>query len=110
MTPSEITIRFCLLAIVGGLVFAACDGNATQPRSSKPELSDFDFLELGMPYDEVVARMGEADRDIGSGFHLMVYELEDGREIVLSFSSLTSLEAVYVYDPETDEREPILGS
>ena len=110
MTPSEITIRFCLLAIVGGLVFAACDGNATQPGSSKPELSDFDFVELGMSYDEVVSRMGEEDRDIGSGIHLMVYELVDGTEIVLSFPSLTNLVAVHIYDPETGERELILGS
>jgi len=110
MTASEIAIKLCVLAIAGGIALTACDGSGTQQGTDKPELSDFDFLELGMPYDEVVSRMGEADRDVGSGIHLMVYELADGTEIVLSFPSLTSLAAVHVYNPETDEREFILGS
>jgi hypothetical protein len=109
MTASEIAIKFCLLVIASGIALAACDGSGTQ-GSDKPELADFDFLELGMSYDEIVSRVGEADRDIGSGVHLMVYELADGTEIVLSFPSLASLAAVHSYDPETDERELILGS
>jgi hypothetical protein len=91
------------------MLLASCSRNSTQQGTSKPVLSDFEFLELGMEYDEVVTRVGEADRDIGSGIHLMVYELEDGTEIVLSFPSLTSLAAVHIYDPESGDREFILG-
>ncbi len=63
-----------------------------------------------MSYDDVVASVGEADEDIGSGIHLMVYGLEDGTEIVLSFPSFDNLIAVHLYNPETGERELILGS
>ena len=111
MTPaSKITVRFCLWSLASVMLLASCNGNGAQQGTSKSVLSDFEFLELGMEYDEVVTRVGEADRDIGSGVHLMVYKLKDGTELVLSFPSLTSLAAVYVYDPESGDREPILGS
>jgi hypothetical protein len=108
-TTWKITVRFFLWSLACVMLLASCNGNGTQPGTSKPVLSDFEFLELGMEYDQVVKRVGEADRDIGSGVHLMVYELEDGTEIVLSFPSLTSLAAAYVYDPESGNGELILG-
>jgi len=107
-TASKITVRFCLWSLAGVMLLASCNGSGTQQRISKPVLSDFEFLELGMEYDQVVTRVGEADRDIGSGVHLMVYELEDGTELVLSFPSLTSLAAAYLYDPESGNQELIL--
>ena len=111
MNPaSKIMVRFCPWSLAGVILLASCNGIGTQQRISKPILSDFEFLELGMEYDQVVTRVGEADRDIGSGVHLMVYELEDGTELVLSFPSLTSLTAAYLYDPESGYRELILGS
>ena len=109
-TASKITVGFCLWSLACVMLLASCNGIGTQQRISKPALSDFEFLELGMEYDQVVTRVGEADRDIGSGVHLMVYELEDGTELVLSFPSLTSLAAAYLYDPESGDREIILGS
>ena len=91
------------------MILASCNVNGTQQGTLKPALSDFYFLQLGMEYDEVVARVGEADRDVGSGVHLMVYDLENGMELILSFPSRTSLAAAFIYDPESGDREFILG-
>ena len=62
-----------------------------------------------MSYDEIITIIGEADRDIGSGIHLLVYDLDDGTEMILSFISLDDLQTVYRYDPKKDIREVILG-
>jgi hypothetical protein len=77
---------------------------------NRPSLSDFSFLDPGMTYEEVVSRVGEPDRDVGSGVHLFVYDLDDGSELMLSFISLESLQAVYRYVPETDECKWLLGA
>ncbi len=107
---SKITVTLGLFGLASVFLLASCNGNSTQQGTLKPTLSDFDFLQIGMGYEEVVTRVGDSDRDAGSGTHLMVYELDDGTEIVLSFPSLSSLAAVHHYDPETGERELILGS
>ena len=97
------------IASLGSLValtlLAACNVPGGQQGR---QLGDFDFLELGMSYDAVVAVVGEADRDVGSGVYIMAYELADGRELLLQFVSLESLDGAYVFDPETNEREPFL--
>ena len=109
MTASKITMPFGLWSLASVMILASCNVIGTQQGTSKPALSDFDFLQLGMEYDEVVARVGEADRDVGSGVHLMVYDLENGTELILSFPSLSSLGAAFIYDPESGDRELILG-
>lgn len=95
-----------VVAIIG---LSGCNGNLVPPDNSLPVIADFDFLELGMSYDEVVGKVGEADSDIGSGIHLKVYQLEDGTELILSFPSLDNLTAVHLYNPESDDRQQILG-
>lgn len=52
---------------------------------SRLTLADFEFLEPGMSLETIVARVGEPDRDVGSGFYIPVYELADGSTIVLQF-------------------------
>jgi hypothetical protein len=94
------------------VLLTACNGDNVTQTSIAPDerkFSDFEFLKLGMSYDEVVKNVGEADQDIGSGVHLFVYELTDGTEVLLSFISLDDLQAVYRYDPKKDIREVILG-
>jgi len=76
-----------LCSVIAVIGLSGCNGNLVPPDNSLPILADFDFLELGMSYDEVVAKIGEADRDIGSGINLKVYQLEDGTELILSFPS-----------------------
>ena len=96
-----------LLSFVGVVLFASCGGSEDGGKMSR---SDFDFLRLGMSYQEVVSRVGEADRDVGSGIHIMVYDLSDGTQLLLSFASLNSLMAINLYDPDRDTRELILGT
>jgi len=96
-----------LLSFVGVVLFASCGGSEDGGKMSR---SDFDFLRLGMSYQEVVDRVGEADRDVGSGIHIMVYDFSDGTQLMLSFASLDNLMAVHLYDPDRDTRELILGS
>ena len=96
-----------LLSFVGVVLFASCGGSEDGGKMSR---SDFDFLRLGMSYQEVVDRVGEADRDVGSGIHIMVYDLSDGTQLMLSYASLDNLMAVHLYDPDRDTRELILGA
>src|SRR4030042_1963427 len=95
-----------LLSLVGVVLFASCGGSEDGGKMSR---SDFDFLRLGMSYQEVVARVGQADRDVGSGVHIMVYDFSDGTQLMLSFPSLDNLIAVHLYDPDRDARALILG-
>jgi len=105
--PERAKFTLSLLGLVGVVVLASCGGSKDGGDLTR---SDFDFLQLGMTYQEVVARVGEADRDVGSGIHLMAYDLSDGTQLVLSFPSLDNLIAVHLYDPDRDTRELILGS
>lgn len=106
------SLRISMLAAIGCIAAAAflvsCNGPANGGVSLNA--SDFEFLQQGMSYEEVVEQVGEADRDIGSGVHLMVYDLQDGTQMILSFPSLETLSAAYLYNPESDERQPIFGS
>lgn len=47
------------------------------------QLSDFDFLEYGIGYDEIIKRVGPADKDIGSGYYIFEYKLADGTMVYL---------------------------
>ena len=103
----RVQFKLGLLGFVGVVLFASCGGSEDSGRVSR---SEFDFLRLGMSYQEVVDRVGEADRDVGSGIHIMVYDLSDGTQLMLSFASLEDLMAVHLYNPDRDTRELILGS
>jgi len=100
-------LSLILFSLVGVFLVASCGGGSQDGGSLSR--SDFDFLRLGMSYQEVAAHVGEADRDAGSGIHLMVYDLGDGTQLMLSFPSLDELTAVHLYDPDRDTRELMLG-
>ena len=106
--PGRALFTLSLFSFVGVVLFASCGGGSQD--GGKLSRSDFEFLRLGMSYQEVVARVGEADRDVGSGLSLMVYDLSDGTQLMLSFPSPDNLIAVHLYDPDRDTRELILGS
>ena len=108
----NVLICLGICGLASFVLLTSCNGNNVTPTSiasDERKISDFEFLKLGMSYDEVIENVGEADRDIGSGVHLFVYELTDGTEVLLSFVSLDDLQAVYRYDPKKDAREVILG-
>ncbi len=71
----------------------------TLPRNERQK-SDFDFLKKGMSYKEIVERVGEADRDVGSGLYVYEYALADGSRIYLSFASITSLLSANIKYPD----------
>lgn len=54
-------------------------------------LSDFQFLEQGMSLEEIVDRVGEPDRELGSGISHFQYDLTDGRTLELVFLHLDDL-------------------
>lgn len=63
------------------------------------KLTDFNFLEKGISYDEIVKKVGKEDKDIGSGLYLLEYSLADGSNIILQFFTLESLNNAYIiYD------------
>src|SRR3970040_181418 len=95
-----------VFGFVGVVLFASCGGSEDGGKMLR---SDFDFLRLGMSYQEVVDRGGEADRGVGSGIHILVYDLSDSTQFMLSFASLDHLMAVHLYNPDRDTREQILG-
>lgn len=94
------------------LVFAsACADGPSEPAAPGSELglSDFSFLQLGMAYDAIAARVGEPARDVGSGLHIFVYPLADGDELLLSFASPDELMDVDIYHPSDGSSEPIFA-
>jgi len=71
--------RFLSAFALGGILVVGCTGGPSTPTptSGGLTLGDFQFLRLGMSYDEIVARVGEPARDEGSGVYAYVYPLED---------------------------------
>ena len=62
------------------------------PRTDfRRTLDDFKVLQKNISYGEVVAWVGPADADIGSGMHLLVYNLPDGSRVLLGFPSFEKL-------------------
>jgi hypothetical protein len=97
---------FCSFLLAITLV--SCSILAATGNSKGRTLSDFSFLQIGMSYQTIIDEVGEADRDIGSGTYLKVYDLQDGKQIILSFVNLDNLTAAYLYYPETDQHQLFL--
>jgi hypothetical protein len=99
------------VAIIGLLLLAACTGGGPTPTptSQRHMLEDFDFLVLGMTYDEVVAVVGPADQNVGSGLTIYRYELADGTSLLLNFGAGESLWKVFRASPD-GTRELVLGT
>jgi len=51
----------------------------------------FKVLRKGISYAEIVSWVGSADRDIGKGIHIMVYDLEGGQRVLLGFADFNRL-------------------
>jgi hypothetical protein len=72
---------------------------STASPTSNRQLTDFNFLEYGICYEEIVKMVGKEDRDIGSGLYLLEYTLADGSYIILQFFTLESQNSAYIlYD------------
>ena len=88
-----------LLIVVLGCAFCllSCRSQNGQRRLT---LSDFDFLEAGMSLKEITDRVGEPDRDVGSGIFLIQYDLADGRTVQLTFINPDELVGAQVQEKD----------
>jgi hypothetical protein len=65
---------------------------AQPPRTDfRRSLASFRALKKAVPYSDVVAWVGFADKDVGSGIHVLVYNLADGSRVLLGFADFQSL-------------------
>lgn len=80
-----------LIAILGIYIFFNQEKGARHLR-----LSNFAFLKRGISRDEVIRRVGEPDRIVGSGLYICQYDLIDGRKIMLSFPSPRGLGGAWI--------------
>lgn len=51
------------------------------------ELKDFDFLKVGMSYEEIINMIGKPDGPAGSGYVMVKYILKDGDHVILNFGT-----------------------
>jgi hypothetical protein len=54
----------------------------------------FRDLKMGMSLQEVAERVGDADKDIGRGIHILEYRLDDGSRVLIGFPDFKKL--IYV--------------
>jgi hypothetical protein len=65
---------------------------AQPPRTDfRRTLDSFRALTKAVPYSDVVAWVGFADKDVGSGVHVLVYHLADGSRVLVGFADFQSL-------------------
>jgi hypothetical protein len=76
-------------------------------QSAGRQKTDFDFLKPGISYNEIVAKVGKEDRDIGFGLYILEYTLGDGSRIYLQFSSLESLDRAFIV--YSDGKEEVIA-
>lgn len=79
------------------VMLAACSGSANAKTGTHLLAeADFNFLEIGTSYDEIVALVGEPEREIGDDKYVFTYPLKNGREMFLTFESLDHLSAAAI--------------
>ena len=69
-------------------------------RERRHELADFNNIEIGMSYTEIVELFGKPDRDRASGVFAPEYDLSDGNTLLLVLSSSYELAGAFIITPE----------
>jgi hypothetical protein len=85
---------FALIIVGGGVYFLL------NMQSRQLALSDFDFLKPGMTREEIIRKVGEPDRIVGSGLYICQYNLTDGRKIMLSFPNSRDLGGAWIVNKD----------
>ncbi|NLW08533.1 MAG: hypothetical protein GX036_01570 [Firmicutes bacterium] len=82
----------------------ATENNSPGSQSDGRRLTraDFNFLRKGQPVSYVIEKLGQNFRDVGSGFHILVYEYDKGHA-TLSFGLKNELTRVVFVEGETKE-------
>lgn len=96
MKSSRTSIILYLITVLP-VMLAACSGfaNAKAKSDALTEV-DFNFLAIGMSYDEIVTVVGKPEHEVGNDKYVFTYPLENGREMFLTFESLDHLSAAAV--------------
>jgi len=69
---------------IGGVLMSCADKEIQIKDTS---LNNFEtLLTADMDYTSIAETFGEPDKDIGSGIHIYVYELEDDTEIWIGYT------------------------
>ena len=92
-----VAVLLLALVIVGSGI---CCVGKTNKGGRQLKLSDFDFLEPGISREEVVSKVGEPDRIVGSGLYICQYDLIDGRKIMLSFPTPEGLGGAWIINED----------
>jgi hypothetical protein len=103
INPQRI-VSLSVLISIAAFVFYACapKKQTVIPTAEKEKLTldDFSFLKAGISFDEVVVKVGNPEDDIGSGFHIFVYNLQDGSVVLLCFGSLDHIQYASITFPD----------
>lgn len=91
-------IKVVILIMFSTFLLVACQLlPKLQGKEQRPNLT---FLTKGMSYDEIVAQIGEADRNIGSGINILQYDFSDGSVLTLQFVHLDHLDHASIREPD----------
>jgi hypothetical protein len=94
----KIHMRDRLVKIVLVLLLVAVLGYVSWLTLRRRMLSSFEFLERGMSLEEIIDRVGEPDRRLGSGILTAEYDLIDGRTVRLLILRQDEISAADVCD------------
>lgn len=87
--PSDL-VRFAKMLNLDACAKALADA----PRTDGRTIERFQSLKKGMSLMEVDGWVGHAEKDIGSGIHIMSYKLDDGSRVLIGFPDFKAL--IYV--------------
>ena len=95
-TPTWKFHKSDLAAFAKHFPLEACASALDKPpyTESRRKVEAFRALRKGMSLDEVQAWVGNADKDIGSGIHIITYKLDDGSRVLIGFPDYKKL--IYV--------------
>ena len=79
MKFSNLALNFVMIIIALTLSSCAKLQHADLPASKSVE--SFQFIGAETTIQQLITKLGEPDRDIGSGIYVFVYDLSDGTEI-----------------------------
>jgi hypothetical protein len=109
---SSYLVLTLLLALLLALLLLGC-GAPTLLRPANPwpadpdreglprhRLEEFAFIRPGTSFKEIEERLGPG-QDIGSGLHVIAYDLVDGRLVLVGFADPQEILYINLYDPLT---------
>jgi len=102
----KVGLKIIVLTIVGVTILTAV---LLVNNYKKLTISDFDFLEKGISYSEIVKKVGKPSDNVGSGLYIFTYRLSDGRTVSISFADLDHLQDARLHDPTTKENVSLVN-